>query len=1176
VVVATALVGALLGVTAEVVEGVSGTTPSADATTVDGGLGYTPLPSPCRAIDTRSPSVAAGDLAVGEIRDVRIRGVGDFTSQGGSATGCGVPDGARSVELSITAVAPVGAGFIRVFAAASPVPNATFINYTNGRGITNTGTVPLNTSLLNDLGVANFGGATHLVVDVQGYFSAPGGADYQSSNVPCRVVDTRVGGGPLAPGGSRAFQIDGSGAGFAAQGGTPGGCGIADGAVAYEVSVTVVSPAGTGFLRVAPNDGSNPTSVFVNYTDGTGITNTGTVQPAAASPPNAPDVVVRNFGGQVHVVVDVQGVFVSGSVDGRASRYQVLTPCRTVDTRNAGGRFGAGGSRSYQTAGTQAGFVAQGTANSAGCGVPQRAAAVEVSITAAAPTGVGFTRPGPSGAAPSGTFLNFTGVGGITNTGTVPLPLGGLEDLSIVNFGGATDYLVDVLGYYEPLGLTPRSTELVAAGGGHTCSLTGDGRVHCWGRNALGQLGDGTRTGRLTPVLVAGIRDAVQVSVFGSSSCAVLSDATARCWGANDAGQLGDGTSVDRSSPVAVGGGSPLAGVVQISVGRAHACALLMAGTVRCWGDNSSGQLGVAGPVPVLTVLEVSGLNGVVRIDAGSDHTCAQLGVGTVRCWGANASGQLGDGTTTTRSTPVDVVGLNRVTRVVAGVDHTCVVLATGGVSCWGANGQGQLGDGTVTPRVTPVPTSGLGEVTQLAAGSGFTCAAQSSGAVRCWGRNTGGLLGTGTTANRLTSAAVVGVTDTTSLSAGTGHICVVSRQGRASCWGGNSDAQLGDGSLSDRVTPAPVTGEVGVVEVSTGIGHSCALVASGNVFCWGRNDSGQLGNDSLASSSSPVEVAGLTGVVQIAAGGDFTCALRFTGTVSCWGANGVGQVGDGTVLLRATATRVVGLGGVASISAGVGHTCALLLDGTLRCWGANATGALGDASTTNRTTPVPVPGLGVVTQVSAGGEHTCAVITDTTVECWGSNGDGQLGDGSTSTRSTPAPAIDAPLIFPFDLVGVRQVSAGGFHTCVTMTDNSARCWGRNDFGQLGDASVLQRTTQVAVSSLTKPAAVTAGGGHSCAVLPDGSARCWGLNLFGQLGNFSTRNESSPVGVDDTRFGLPQPLSGVVQVDAGDGHTCSATADGSALCWGRNNFGQLGDGSDSNRTTPVAVIGLVP
>ncbi|HMA91119.1 MAG TPA: chromosome condensation regulator RCC1, partial [Polyangiaceae bacterium] len=193
----------------------------------------------------------------------------------------------------------------------------------------------------------------------------------------------------------------------------------------------------------------------------------------------------------------------------------------------------------------------------------------------------------------------------------------------------------------------------IAVGYHHTCARLTDGTVKCWGN---GGLGDGTTTQRLTPVAVTGLTGAVEIATRSAHTCALLTGGTVKCWGGNVYGQLGDGTTTTpRLTPVAATG---LTGVAEISAGQGHTCARLTDGTVKCWGHNELGQLGYGATTYVqMTPVAVTGLTGAAEISAGYYyHTCARLTDRTVKCWGTNSTGQLGDGTTTQRTTPTVVV----------------------------------------------------------------------------------------------------------------------------------------------------------------------------------------------------------------------------------------------------------------------------------------------------------------------------------------------------------------------------------------------------------------------------------------------------------------------------------------------------------------------------------------
>ncbi|MEX0800926.1 MAG: hypothetical protein WD379_06915 [Dehalococcoidia bacterium] len=355
------------------------------------------------------------------------------------------------------------------------------------------------------------------------------------------------------------------------------------------------------------------------------------------------------------------------------------------------------------------------------------------------------------------------------------------------------------------------SVQQVASGAFHTCALTTDGGVKCWGKNASGQLGDGTTTDRTAPVDVVGLSNGVTAIASGfNHTCALTAAGGLKCWGYNFWGQLGDGSTADQPTPRDVAGLT--GGVVDVAAGGSHTCALTATGGVKCWGYNLYGQVGDGStsqhPENIIAS-DVLGLtSGAADVALGENHSCAITDGGGLKCWGYNIGGQLGDGSTMDRWTPVDVVGLaDGVAAADGGAQHTCALTGAGVAKCWGTNASGQLGDGTTEPKLTPVDVTGLG--------SGVA-----------------------------------------SLDTGFDHTCALTGSGGAKCWGANFWGQLGDGTTSASPSPLDVSGLAsGVAGVSPWLNHTCAVLDSGGAMCWGNNVSGQLGNGTTTSSLIPVEV---------------------------------------------------------------------------------------------------------------------------------------------------------------------------------------------------------------------------------------------------------------------------------------------------------------------------------
>jgi alpha-tubulin suppressor-like RCC1 family protein len=352
--------------------------------------------------------------------------------------------------------------------------------------------------------------------------------------------------------------------------------------------------------------------------------------------------------------------------------------------------------------------------------------------------------------------------------------------------------------------------------------------------------------------------------------------------------------------------------------------------------------------------------------------------------------------------------------------------------------------------------------------------------------------------------------------------------------------------------------------QAAAGGSLSCVLKAGGSVACWGRNDYGQLGDGTATNRSAPVEVSGLgSGVRGISAGSNHSCALLAGGAVKCWGHNQQGQLGDGTTTDRSAPVAVLSLGsGVQAVSSGGHHSCALLAGDAVKCWGDNEYGQLGDGTTTGRSAPVGVSGLGSGVQaVSSGYDHSCALLAGGGVTCWGDNEYGQLGDGTTTSHSVPVGVLGLGS-------GVQAVSSGYDHSCALLVGGAVKCWGHNQYGQLGDGTTTSHSVPVGVSGLGSGVrAVSPGYSHSCALLAGGAIKCWGDNQYGQLGDGTTTSHSVPVGAS----GLG---SGVEAVSVGNNHSCALLAGGALRCWGYNQYGELGDGTTASQPVPVGVSGI--
>ena len=359
------------------------------------------------------------------------------------------------------------------------------------------------------------------------------------------------------------------------------------------------------------------------------------------------------------------------------------------------------------------------------------------------------------------------------------------------------------------------------------------------------------------------------------------------------------------------------------------------------------------------------------RIFAGRQHTCSVNNLGEARCWGANTSGQLGDGTTTNVSSiPATALSISgrQVKTMALGGNFTCALLDNNDVKCWGANGMGQLGLNDTTQRINPPNSSinfGTGRSARaITAGDAHACAILDDLSLRCWGAGANGRLGNGTSTNQFTPSTVnlgAGVQGK-SVKAGNAHTCAILMDNSVKCWGSGSFGQLGNGMTTDLMAPPGGSIQSGgttltVKALALGSQHSCAIAISGSVVCWGNHASGQLGIGSGVSSySTPLTVTLDDGETAkfLSLGAQHSCIVLSTHNVKCFGNNGAGRVfrGDSTTLFNYPIPIAPDINGAtilaASIALGSSHTCASNVStNTIMCWGDNASGQLGSTNLT-------------------------------------------------------------------------------------------------------------------------------------------------------------------------------------------------------------------------------------
>ena len=768
-------------------------------------------------------------------------------------------------------------------------------------------------------------------------------------------------------------------------------------------------------------------------------------------------------------------------------------------------------------------------------------------------------------------------------------------------------------------------TRGVKVGRYSTCAITTDHRLKCFGYNNSGQLGLGDRTPRgftadqmgnslefvnlgtgRTMNSVLPVEDILSINYH--SVCAILDDYSTKCWGIGNKGKTGHGNTASRGDGATeVGDGIPTLdfntdNAIQISVGLEHTCAVLQNNTVKCWGEGDYGRLGTESQTDLtVTPRNVTAINlgtghTATKVSTGYYHSCALLNDGNVKCWGRNNYGQLGVGDNLSRGDGTSEMGdnLNYVNlgsgRTAIDIelqgDASCAVLDDNTVKCWGYNAYGNLGAGNTT-TIGDSPTE-MGDALLKVE------------------------LGTGRTATKIYG--------------GINQMCAKLDNGDVKCWGRNNTAQLAQGhlydigespiSLGDNLDPINLSSAQSILTIQVNEYSGCAVLSNNTLKCFGFDYYGSRGSGLSLIGDISSEMGAALPALNIGSNNPFkevksfqfvTCGLTTDNKLACWGYGGEGSRASGNGSYRGYIPghwgddiQFIDFGtgrSVKNFDVGYRGGCAILDNDTVACWGRNDNGAGGHGTTADRGDAIgevgnsfPITDLGTIStpvEVTRGMYNSCVRFANGSLKCWGNSNYGSTGLGNNLQKGDgPGEMGDALLFIDYGTgISATQLCSGEHFNCSLFNNGGVKCWGRSNYGQLGNGS----TNSVGLTSGTLGNAlafvdlgtsrtankISCGRYHACALLDNDQLKCWGRNNVGQLGQGSTADTgNSPGEMGDN---LPPIKLGtnksVLDMTTGEEHTCVVLNDNSVKCFGRNAEAQLGLGHRTNMGTLDVTMG---
>jgi alpha-tubulin suppressor-like RCC1 family protein len=826
---------------------------------------------------------------------------------------------------------------------------------------------------------------------------------------------------------------------------------------------------------------------------------------------------------------------------------------------------------------------------------------------------------------------------------------------------------LDSLTYWDQSG--NRTWNVIAADTGGTVSgiTKTDNYLWAWGDNTYGQIANGSfdLTAKSSPVQVSSLLNNIaeaswqtsnpsmpywtSLNMEGGQGSALRSDGAIFTWGSNTLGTLGDGTVIHRSSPVQIGTSS----WSMINTQGNVTSAIRQDGMLFTWGQNGNGNLALSDRAHRSSPVQV-GTSSWLMVRASNFGSTGILSTGALFTWGSSTSGILGNSLLVNRSSPVQIgtsswtfVNVSEVSPVVAAITSDKRLFA------WGLNTSGQLGDGTILSRSSPVQI-GTSSWNQVSLGGSSGGAVRLDGALFTWGSDSAGALGSNTRNVNRSSPVQIGTSSWSQVSVGTDFMTAIKTDGTLYSWGSNSRGNLGSDNSAGRSSPVQVgtsswsmvnngansnsgltnksaflwglgggQGAFPMLSVPSGNalsnyrsspvflksasipdtftkagsfgGMIAAIRSDGLLFAWGRGDSGQLGNNTVNNANGDVVQIGnssWTSLNTSSSGSNTMFAIRSDGALFVWGGNDYGMSGNVSGVAMSSPVQITSIWSEAAlnsytantgitfptswtkVSLGSGASAAIDSNGKLYMWGDNTYGQLGDGTIISQGQPEQI-GNSSWTQVSTNISNsdidlpgnfynTMAIRSDGTLWAWGSNSFGQLGDNTIIDRSSPVQVGTSSW---------SQISTANTAFAAIKSDNTLWMWGRNVYGNLGDNTTINRSSPVQIGT-SSWSAISLGLTMSLGILSTGKLFSWGANsspytASQSLGLNDTVHRSSPTQIGTFNYTTASTTAG----DNYRGFSAAITTTGALFTWGDNTYGELGvpDIFANNKSSPIQV-----